>query len=72
MIDTAELKFELAQARAARQEAENACCDLEELRWEVERGPRTWRRLAQVDVPEPVELTLAVEDPVPAMLRLAA
>jgi len=52
MIDTKALRFEVAHARAARQEAEEACCDVEELLWEVERGPRAWRRLAQVDAGE--------------------
>ena len=72
MIDTAELKFELAKARAAREHAEDACCDVEELLWQVERGPRTWRRLAQVEVPEPVELTRAADTSEPASLPLAA
>lgn len=71
MIDRMVLKLELAQAQAARLEAEDACCDVEELLWEVERGPRTWRRLAQVDAPEPVELTAVADEPV-APLLLAA
>jgi hypothetical protein len=58
MTDRTALEFELAQARAARREAEDACCDVEELLWEVERGPRTWRRLAQVEAPEPLALAL--------------
>jgi hypothetical protein len=55
MTDRTALEFELAQARAARREAEDACCDVEELLWEVER---TWRRLAQVEAPEPLALAL--------------
>jgi hypothetical protein len=70
MIDTASLRLEVAQARAARQEAEDAGCDVEELLWEVERGPRAWRRLAQVDAPEPVELPTGAG--MPAALPLAA
>ena len=72
MIDRTALKFELAQARAARLEAEDACCDVEELLWEVGRGPRTWRRLAQVEAPEPVELAPVAENPIPVSLPLAA
>jgi hypothetical protein len=60
MIDSKALAREVAQARAARREAEDAWCAVEELLWEVGRGPRTWRRLAQVDAqadagaPEPL------------------
>jgi len=70
MIDSAALRLEMAQARAARREAEDASCDVEELLWEVERGPRTWRRLAQVYAPEPVTLTIGAGMPAP--LPLAA
>jgi hypothetical protein len=63
MIDTNTMRSELAQARAARQEAEDACCALEELLWEVERGPRAWRRLAEVDAPEPVDLAVVAGAP---------
>jgi hypothetical protein len=72
MIDTTALRLEVAQARAARLQAEDACCDVEELLWDVERGPRTWRRLAQVDAPEPVELTQVADTSEPPPLPLAA
>jgi hypothetical protein len=49
MVDGKAIVNELQQARAARIEAETACCDLEELLWEVRQGPRMWRRLALVD-----------------------
>lgn len=51
MIDPQELANELQQARAARMAAEAAWNEVEELLWEVQQGPRMWRRLAQVDVP---------------------
>jgi hypothetical protein len=50
MIDSKTLARQVAQAKAARSEAEDAWCAVEELLWEIARGPRTWRRLAQVDV----------------------
>lgn len=71
MIGTAALRLEVNQARAARQAAEDACWDVEELLWEVERGPRTWRRLAQVEAPEPFELTVVADEPA-VLLSLAA
>ncbi len=49
MIDSKTLTQEVERARAARSEAEDAWCAVEELLWEVGRGPRSWRRLAQVD-----------------------
>jgi hypothetical protein len=49
MIDRKALTRELQQAKAARIEAEDAWCEVEELLWEIGRGPRTWRRLAQVE-----------------------
>jgi hypothetical protein len=49
MIDSKTLVQEVKQAKAARRDAEDACCALEELLWEIGRGPRAWRRLAQVD-----------------------
>jgi hypothetical protein len=49
MIDSKILAQELERARRARSEAEEAWCTVEELLWEVGRGPRAWRRLAQVD-----------------------
>jgi hypothetical protein len=59
MIDRKTLVLEVKRAKAARSQAEDACCEVEELLWEVGRGPRTWRRLAQVDVPEETPLQLA-------------
>jgi hypothetical protein len=53
MIDSKALAEKLQQARAARLEAEDACCDVEELLWEVQHGPRYWRRLALIDAAEP-------------------
>jgi hypothetical protein len=50
MIDGKALAQEVERARRARSEAEDAWCAVEELLWEVGRGPRTWRRLAQVDL----------------------
>jgi hypothetical protein len=57
-IDRQALAAEVARAQAARSQAEDACCEVEELLWEV-RHPRTWqqswRRLAQLAAPdEPV------------------
>jgi hypothetical protein len=49
MIDSKTLTQEMKRARLARSEAEDAWCAVEELLWEVGRGPRSWRRLAQVD-----------------------
>ena len=56
MIDCKTLAREVKRAKAARSEAEDAWCAVEELLWEVGRGPRTWRRLAEVDAPEPTVL----------------
>ena len=50
MIDGKALASELQQARAARIEAETASCDVEELLWEVQQGPRMWRRLALIHI----------------------
>jgi hypothetical protein len=50
MIDSKALAQEVEQARRARSEAEDARCAVEELLWEVRHDPRTWRRLAQVDL----------------------
>jgi hypothetical protein len=58
MIDSKILAQELDRARRARSEAEDAWCAVEELLWEVGRGPRSWRRLAQVDAGEPEPLAL--------------
>jgi len=55
MIDRKTLTLELEWARSVRSEAEDACCAIEELLWEM-RYPRTWRRLAQVDTDEPEAL----------------
>jgi hypothetical protein len=48
MIDRKTLAHEVERARRARSEAEEAWCAVEELLWEVGRGPRAWRRLAEV------------------------
>lgn len=48
MVDARRLSDELERARAARSDAEDAFCAIEELLWDM-RNPRTWRRLAQVD-----------------------
>jgi hypothetical protein len=37
---------DLEDARSARLAAEDAWCDVEELLWTVQRGPRFWRRIA--------------------------
>jgi hypothetical protein len=50
MIDVKALAQEVERAKAARSEAEDACCIVEELLWELRQGPRAWRRLAEVDV----------------------
>jgi hypothetical protein len=50
MIDSKALASQLKQARTARLRVEAASCEVEELLWEVQHGPRYWRRLAQVDV----------------------
>jgi hypothetical protein len=52
MVDRKIVANELQKARDARFAAEDACCDVEELLWEVQHGPRYWRRLAQVDAGE--------------------
>ena len=44
MIDVQALRNELEQARAARLAAEAASSEVEELLWEVQQGPRMWRR----------------------------
>jgi hypothetical protein len=57
MIDRKALASELQQARAARLQAEAAWCEVEELLWEVQRGPRYWRRIALDEaVDEPAAL----------------
>jgi hypothetical protein len=50
MIDSKALAQEVERARRARGEAEDARCAVEELLSEVGHDPRTWRRLAQVDL----------------------
>ena len=58
MIDTKAMADELQQARSARMAAEDAWCDVEELLWKVQRGPRYWRHLTVEAVPdEPAALT---------------
>ena len=49
MIDSKALAKELKQARSARIAAEDAWCEVEELLWEVQRGPHHWRRIALAD-----------------------
>jgi hypothetical protein len=53
-IDRQALAAEVERAHAARTQAEDACCEVEELLWAV-RHPRTWqqswRRLAQLAGP---------------------
>ena len=49
MIDEQALRNELEQARSARLAAEAASSEVEELLWEVQQGPRMWRRLALVE-----------------------
>jgi hypothetical protein len=57
MIDSKALAKELKQARSARAAAEDAWCDVEELLWNVQRGPRYWRRIAlEAATDEPVSL----------------
>ena len=46
MIDRKAMAEKLEQARAARLAAEDAWCDVEELLWSAQRGPRFWRRIA--------------------------
>ena len=50
MVDRARLNNELQQVRMARIEAETASCEIEEMLWEVSRGPRGWRRVALADL----------------------
>jgi hypothetical protein len=47
MIDRTALTSALEQARSARLAAEDAWCDVEEVLWQVQHGPRYWRRIAQ-------------------------
>jgi hypothetical protein len=47
MIDRNALASTLEQARSARLAAEDAWCDVEEVLWQVQHGPRYWRRIAQ-------------------------
>jgi hypothetical protein len=49
MIDAMTVTHELEHARACRLAAEAACCDLEELLWEMQRGTAIWRRLALIE-----------------------
>jgi hypothetical protein len=56
MIDRKALAQEVERAKAARSEAEDACCTVEELLWELRQGPRAWRRLAEIDAEEPEPL----------------
>jgi hypothetical protein len=46
MMDGKARTQEIERAKAARSEAEDAWCAVEELLWEIGRGPRSWRRLA--------------------------
>lgn len=55
MIDSKIVAQELERIRVARSKAEEAWCAVEELLWEVGRGPRSWRRLAQVDAADESE-----------------
>ena len=54
-IDRQALAVEVERAHHARTQVEDACCEVEELLWEV-RHPRTWqqtwRRLAQLAGPD--------------------
>ena len=52
MIDSRALADELEQLRSARMAAEDAWCDVEELLWDLQRGPRYWRRLAVETAPD--------------------
>jgi hypothetical protein len=58
MIDTRALASALEQARSARLAAEDAWCDVEEVLWQVQHGPRYWRRIAEttpLDEDDPVD-----------------
>jgi hypothetical protein len=61
MIDAMTVAHELAQARSIRLAAEAACSDVEELLWEMQRGPAIWQRLALTEGAD--ELRLLVEAP---------
>jgi hypothetical protein len=49
MIDATTVTNELQQARMARIAAEAACCDIEEMLWDMQRSRRLWHRLPQTD-----------------------
>ena len=61
MIDAMTVAQELEQARSIRLAAEAACSDVEELLWEMQRGPAIWQRLALTEGAD--ELRLIVEAP---------
>jgi hypothetical protein len=48
MIDAKAIAIQLNEARTARIEAEDACCDLEELIWQVQHVPLNSPRVAYV------------------------
>ena len=64
MIDAMTVAHELEHARSIRLAAEAACSDVEELLWEMQRGPAIWHRLALTEGAE--ELRLFVETSVAA------
>ena len=47
MIDASMIANELQHARSVRLAAEPACCDVEEMLWDIERSRQLWQRLAQ-------------------------
>jgi hypothetical protein len=61
MIDASMVVQELRQARAVRMAAEEACCDIEEMLWDIERSRHLWRRLVRTNAAaeERVQLPLA-------------
>jgi hypothetical protein len=63
MTNTRALSSALEQARSARLAAEDAWCDVEEVLWQVQHGPRYWRRIAETAPPDEFD---AVDAPAPS------
>lgn len=69
MIDAVTVAHELEQARAIRLAAEAACSDVEELLWEMQRGPAIWQRLALTEGAEDPRLVVEAQRAAPAHLH---
>ena len=72
MIDAMTVAHELEQARSIRLAAEAACCDVEELLDEMQRGPTIWQRLALTEGADELRLFVEVPRPQAEPMALAA